>query len=105
MLTDMKQDRQQLVTQANAAETPDQIKVATVALKRWQASNPNDPEINTARTISYEGGLAQDKARMVIGPRLLFGLKLYLFQKGTSLLKNSSLRVEVRTGGAFGYAL
>jgi uncharacterized protein HemY len=47
MLTDMKQDRQQLVTQANAAETPDQIKVATVALKRWQASNPNDPEINT----------------------------------------------------------
>ena len=47
MLTDMKQDRQQLVTQANAAETPEQIKAAKAALKRWQAGNPNDPAINT----------------------------------------------------------
>jgi uncharacterized protein HemY len=47
MLTNMKQDRQQLVTQANAAETPEQIKAAKAALKRWQAGNPNDPEINT----------------------------------------------------------
>jgi uncharacterized protein HemY len=47
MLTNMKQDRQQLVTQANAAETPEQIKAAKAALKRWQAEHPNDPAINT----------------------------------------------------------
>jgi uncharacterized protein HemY len=47
MLADMNQDRKQLITQADAAETPDQIKAAKAALKRWQASNPNDPEINT----------------------------------------------------------
>jgi uncharacterized protein HemY len=47
MLADMNQDRKQLVTQANAAETPDQIKAAKAALKSWQADHPNDPKINT----------------------------------------------------------
>jgi len=47
MLTEMVQDRQQLINLANAAETPDQIKAAKVALKSWQADHPNDPEMNT----------------------------------------------------------
>jgi uncharacterized protein HemY len=47
MLTGMEQDRQQLITQANAAETTDQIKAAKAALKSWQADHPNDPKINT----------------------------------------------------------
>jgi uncharacterized protein HemY len=42
-----QQDRQRLMTQANAAETPRQIKAAKVALKSWQATHPNDPAINT----------------------------------------------------------
>jgi uncharacterized protein HemY len=42
-----QQDRQRLITQANAAETPQQIKAAKVALKGWQATHPNDPAINT----------------------------------------------------------
>jgi hypothetical protein len=43
----MAQNRQRLITQANAAETPEQIKAAKVALKNWQATHPKDPEINT----------------------------------------------------------
>jgi len=43
----MEQDRQQLISQANAAETPNQIKAAKVALKRGQAAHPDDPELNT----------------------------------------------------------
>jgi uncharacterized protein HemY len=43
----MEHDRQWLITQANAAETPAQIKAAKAALKDWQATHPNDPEINT----------------------------------------------------------
>jgi hypothetical protein len=46
-ITHMESDRDQLVAQARAAETPEQIKVAKVALKRWQASRPNDPATNT----------------------------------------------------------
>jgi uncharacterized protein HemY len=43
----MVHDRRGLMNQANAAETPTQIKVAKAALKRWQATDPNDPELNT----------------------------------------------------------
>jgi hypothetical protein len=43
----MEQDRQQLINQAKAAETPIQIKVAKAALKSWQASYPNDHAMNT----------------------------------------------------------
>ena len=53
------------MNQAQAAETPKQIKAAKVALKRWQATHPNDPpNERTARTTIYEGGLAKNKARM-----------------------------------------
>ena len=47
MLADMEQDRQQLMNQALVAETPEQIKSAKAALKRWQADHPNDPATNT----------------------------------------------------------
>jgi hypothetical protein len=47
MLTGMERYRRQLITQANAAETPEQIKSAKAALKSWQADHPNDPAINT----------------------------------------------------------
>ena len=49
MLSTMEQQhhRQRLITQANAAETPGQIKAAKAALKTWQATHPNDPAINT----------------------------------------------------------
>jgi hypothetical protein len=47
MLIDMKQDRQQLISQVQAAETPEQIRAAKAALKSWQATNPNDPATNT----------------------------------------------------------
>ena len=48
MLIDMEQeDRQQLMNQAQAAETPEQIKAAKAALKSWQATHPNDPATNT----------------------------------------------------------
>jgi uncharacterized protein HemY len=43
----VEQDRQQLINQATAAETPVQIKAAKAALKSWQADHPNDPEMNT----------------------------------------------------------
>jgi uncharacterized protein HemY len=43
----MEQDRQQLMNQAHAAETPEQIKAAKAALKKWQAQHPNDPATNT----------------------------------------------------------
>jgi uncharacterized protein HemY len=43
----VEQDRQQLINQANAAESPEQIKAAKAALKSWQADHPNDPEMNT----------------------------------------------------------
>ena len=46
-LADMEQDRQQLMNQALVAETPEQIKSAKAALKRWQADHPNDPATNT----------------------------------------------------------
>ena len=47
MLSTMEQHRQRLITQANAAETPEQIKAAKAALKSWQATHPNDPAIDT----------------------------------------------------------
>jgi len=47
MLADMEQDRQQLMNQALVAETPEQIKAAKAALKRWQADHPHDPATNT----------------------------------------------------------
>ena len=47
MLSSMDQNRQRLTTQANAAETPKQIKAAKAALKMWQATHPNDSAINT----------------------------------------------------------
>jgi len=47
MLIYMKQNRQQLMNQAQAAETPEQIKAAKAALKSWQANHPNDPATNT----------------------------------------------------------
>ena len=47
MLINMEQDRQQLMNQAQAAETPVQIRAAKAALKRWQATHPNDPVTNT----------------------------------------------------------
>ena len=46
MLIDMEQDRHQLMNQAHLAETPEQIKAAKAALKRWQANHPNDPTTN-----------------------------------------------------------
>jgi uncharacterized protein HemY len=42
-----QEDRRQLMNQARAAETPEQIKTAKAALKRWQAGHPNDPATNT----------------------------------------------------------
>jgi len=41
-----QQDRQQLINQAQAAETPEQIRAAKAALKSWQATHPNDPGTN-----------------------------------------------------------
>ena len=45
-ITGMEQEREQLVAQGRAAETPQQIKAAKVALKSWQARHPNDPATN-----------------------------------------------------------
>jgi uncharacterized protein HemY len=47
MFIDVERDRQQLINQAHLAETPEQIKAAKAALKRWQAAHPNDPATNT----------------------------------------------------------
>jgi hypothetical protein len=47
MLIDMEQDRQQLISQAQTAETPEQIKAAKAALESWQATHPNDPGTKT----------------------------------------------------------
>jgi hypothetical protein len=42
----MERERERLVAQARAAETPLQIKVAKAALERWHADHPNDLETN-----------------------------------------------------------
>ena len=42
----MGQDRQQLIDQANEAETLVQVMIARAALKRWHAGHPDDHEMN-----------------------------------------------------------
>ena len=68
MLGDMEQARRRIINQAHAAETPEQIKAAKAALKRWQAAHPNDPATNTLLgQLSLRE--AKDKARMgLAGP-------------------------------------
>jgi hypothetical protein len=42
----MPQDRQQLINQAQAAETSDQIKAAKVDMEGWHAAHPEDHHMN-----------------------------------------------------------
>lgn len=45
-ITDMEQERQELINLANAARTPAQIKVAKAALTEWYTAHPDDYEMN-----------------------------------------------------------
>jgi hypothetical protein len=59
MLAVVKRDRQLMIDQANAAETPRQIKAASEALYSWLAEHPDDVVV-----INKIGDLIVTKAWM-----------------------------------------